>query len=123
MGKAELQRDLQALYSRAQGNMALSALMDEICSMLARHADTLRGVNGRYRLTASDTGYTCAFALEDGVYRGLDGAAPRGRGHSGPRGRPAARIPGRAVAMSALFQGKVRVQGSKAALMRLAGFL
>ena len=105
MGKAELQRDLQALYSRAQGNMALSALMDEICSMLARHADTLRGVNGRYRLTASDTGYTVDAAIlgrEDDLLRVF-------RGELSP--------------MSALFQGKVRVQGSKAALMRLAGFL
>lgn len=123
MGKAELQRDLQALYSRAQGNMALSALMDEICSMLARHADTLRGVNGRYRLTASDTGYTCAFALEDGVYRGLDGAAPVGAAILGREDDLLRVFRGELSPMSALFQGKVRVQGSKAALMRLAGFL
>jgi len=123
LGKTELQKDLQALYSRAQDDMALSALVDEICSMLARHADTLRGVNGRYRLTASDTGYTRAFALEDGVYRALDGVEPVDAAILGREDDLLRVFLGELSPMSALFQGKVRVQGSKAALMRLAGFL
>lgn len=123
MEKAGLQKDLQALYSRAQGGMALSALVDEICSMLARHADTLRGVNGRYRLAASDTGYTRAFALEDGVYRDLDSAGLVDAAILGREDDLLRVFRGELSPMSALFQGKVRVQGSKAALMRLAAFL
>ena len=123
MGKVELQRDLQALYRHAQDGMALDALTDAICAMLARHTDALRGVDGRYRLKAADTGYARAFALEDGVYRELDSAAPVDVTILGREGDLLRVFRRELSPMSALVRGKIRVQGSKAALMRLAEFL
>lgn len=123
MGKAELQQDLQALYRRAEDGITLGALTDEICALLAQHTDALRGVNGRYRLMTSDTGYARAFALENGAYRELDCAAPVDVTILGYEADLLRVFRRELSPMGALLRGKIRWQGSKAALMRLAEFL
>ena len=68
MSRADLQRDIRALYGAADGGLGLPALMDGVCAALARHPDALAGISGRYAVLAADSGYACAFALEDGVF-------------------------------------------------------
>ena len=66
MSKADLKREIRALYRDADGGLDLPGLMDGVCAALARHPDALAGVSGRYAVLAADTGYARAFALEDG---------------------------------------------------------
>ena len=76
MSKADLQRDLRALYREAGDGQTLPVLMDGVCAALARHPDALAGITGRYAVLAADTGFACAFALSSGVFSPLAPDAP-----------------------------------------------
>lgn len=123
MSKTDLQRDIRALYQDADTGLGLPALMDGVCAALARYPDALKSINGRYSICAADTGFTCAFALNGGVFSVLAPKEPVDVSVSG-RERDLLAVFRRELSpLTALLCGKVRVHGDKAALMRFAEFL
>ena len=64
----DFQRDMQAMYRLAERSSALAELVPALCDMLRRNGDSLSDVTYAYRLVATDSGYTCAFALQRGVF-------------------------------------------------------
>lgn len=122
MPKAELQREIRTLLSRSGSITSLASLMDEISGILIRHADALSHINSRYRLEATDTGYVCAFALENGVYRPLEAAGEADVCLLGREEDLMRIFRGELSPMAALLRGKVKIRGSKSALMQFAEF-
>ena len=123
MSKADLQRDLRALYREAGDGQTLPVLMDGVCAALARHPDALAGITGRYAVLAADTGYARAFALEDGIFSSLAPGAPVDVTVSGCEKDLLAVFRRELAPLAALLRGKIRVRGDRAALMRFAEFL
>ena len=134
MSKADLQRDIRALYRDADGGLDLPGLMDGVCAALARHPDALAGISGRYAVLAADSGYACAFsetaggaltsfALEDGAFTSLAPDAPVDVAVSGCEKDLLAVFRRELAPLAALLRGKIRVRGDRAALMRFAEFL
>lgn len=122
MPKANLQQEVRVLLSRAD-SAALAPLLDELCALLSRHPDALAAINSRYRLIAPDTGLSCAFALEHGAYRALSDTDAADVTVSGKEGDLLRVFRRELSPMAALLRGKIKVSGSKAALMQLAEFL
>ena len=120
MSKADLQRDLRALYREAGDGQTLPVLMDGVCAALARHPDALAGITGRYAVLAADTGFACAFALSSGVFAP---DAPVDVSIVGGEADLLAVFRHELAPLKALLGGKVRVRGDRAALMRFAPFL
>lgn len=123
MSKADLKREIRALYRDADGGLDLPGLMDGVCAALARHPDALAGISGRYAVLAADTGYARAFALEDGVFSSLAPDAPVDVAVSGCEKDLLAVFRRELAPLAALLRGKIRVRGDRAALMRFAEFL
>lgn len=123
MSKADLKREIRALYRDADGGLDLPGLMDGVCAALARHPDALAGVSGRYAVLAADTGYARAFALEDGAFSSLAPDAPVDVIVSGCEKDLLAVFRRELAPLAALLRGKIRVRGDRAALMRFAEFL
>lgn len=123
MSKADLQRDLCALYREAGDGQTLPVLMDGVCAALARHPDALAGITGRYAVLAADTGFTCAFALSSGVFSPLAPDAPVDVSIVGGEADLLAVFRHELAPLKALLGGKVRVRGDRAALLRFAPFL
>lgn len=123
MAKADLQREIRALLAKADASMQLAPLLTELCELLARHPDALCAINSRYRLTATDTGVTRAFALEGGMYRSLADTEPVDVTVSGKEGDLLRVFRRELSPMAALLRGKIKVSGSKGALMQFAEFL
>ena len=109
MSKADLQRDIRALYRDADGGLDLPGLMDGVCAALARHPDALAGVSGRYAVLAADTGYARAFALEDGIFSSLAPGAPVDVTVSGCEKDLLAVFRRELAPLAALLRGKIRV--------------
>lgn len=122
MAKDELRRDIRALLDRSEGISSLASLMDEVCGLLIRHTDALACIDSRYRLEASDTGYARAFALEKGVYRPLETGEAADVTLRGKETDLLRIFRGELSPMAALLSGRVKVYGSKAALMQFAEF-
>ncbi len=123
MDKQALQNDVHALYQQADGGADLAALLDGVCTALRAHPDALRDVTASYRLRATDTGLERAFALDGGRYRDL---APSEAADATLLGAESdlLRVFRRELSpMKALLLRKVRLEGSKAAVMRLGEFL
>ena len=123
MSKADLQRDIRALYRDADDGLDLPGLMDGVCAALARHPDALAGISGRYAVLAADSGYARAFALEDGAFTSLAPDAPVDVAVSGCEKDLLAVFRRELAPLAALLRGKIRVRGDRAALMRFAEFL
>lgn len=123
MSKADLKREIRALYRDADGGLDLPGLMDGVCAALARHPDALAGISGRYAVLAADTGYARAFALEDGIFSSLAPDAPVDVAVSGCEKDLLAVFRRELAPLAALLRGKIRVRGDRAALMRFAEFL
>lgn len=123
MSKADLKREIRTLYRDADGGLDLPGLMDGVCAALARHPDALAGVSGRYAVLAADSGYTRAFALEDGAFSSLAPDAPVDVAVSGCEKDLLAVFRRELAPLAALLRGKIRVRGDRAALMRFAEFL
>ena len=67
MSKADLKREIRALYRDADDGLDLPGLMDGVCAALARHPDALAGISGRYAVLAADTGFAPRTAFADGI--------------------------------------------------------
>lgn len=123
MSKADLKREIRALYRDADGGLDLPGLMDGVCAALARHPDALAGISGRYAVLAADSGYARAFALEDGIFSSLAPGVPVDVAVSGCEKDLLAVFRRELAPLAALLRGKIRVRGDRAALMRFAEFL
>jgi hypothetical protein len=115
--------DIRALHVLAKNCSALSELVPSLYAMLHRNGESLAGISHTYRLTASDTGYACAFALRDGAFSELTPSAPVDVTVNGKETDLLAIFQRRLSPTVALITGKVKLTGSKAALMQLAAFL
>lgn len=121
MPKQALRDDIRALLDGPARTAPLPRVLDDICATLARHPQALRGHNDRYRVRS---GTVCtSFALEDGVLRML---APDDSVDVTLSGEEAdlLRVFRREISpAAAMLRGKLKVQGSMAAVLRLAEFL
>ena len=123
MDRAAFEGEIRSLYAQAEGGMGLEPLLEGICDTLRRHPRALSGISGRYAVKATDTGLARAFMLEDGVFSALSPTAAVDAEISG-REDDLLRVFHRELTpMAALVRGKVRVKGSRAALLSLAGIL
>ena len=75
MAKEQFQQELEAMLQKGSGDMSLAQVLDGLVELLIRHQDTFAGVTYRYRLSATDSATSRAFALEDGRYAPLDESA------------------------------------------------
>jgi len=117
------QQDIQSMYTLAERSKNLADLVPALCDVLRRNGDSLADVTYAYRLTATDTGYSCAFALQRGVFMELDTAGRVDVTVAGTDAHLLAVFQRKLNPMTAMLLGKIKVNGSKTALMKLATFL
>ena len=123
MSVEALKADIKALYQKADTGASLPAMMDGICNLFQRHGEALRGVTYSYRICATDTGYVKGFSLVDGQYFDKTEADEADVIVSGTEQNLLAILQRKLSPMSAILRGKVKVNGSKAALIRFADYL
>lgn len=121
--KEALGQDMAAVYRMAEGDASLPALMEAIGAVLERHPQALAGVTARYRLVAEDTGYQVAFALHQGWFSRLEAGEGVDVTITGKEQVLLQILQRRLPPLAALLTRKIRLQGSKAALMKLAEFV
>lgn len=123
MSKTLFQQELEALLAKGSGEMSLAQVLDSLTTLLICHKETFRGVTNSYRLTASDSGISRAFALEDGRYRPLTDSDETDVTITGKEQHLLAIFNKQLKPAAALLTGKLKVKGSLAALNTLAAFL
>ena len=123
MAKEQFQQELEAMLQQGSGGMSLAQVLDGLVELLIRHQDTFAGVTYRYRLSATDSGVSRAFALEDGHYAPLDEAATVDVTILGKEQHLMAIFNKQLKPAAALLTGKLKVKGSIVALNTLAAFL
>lgn len=123
MASEAMKREIQAVYALADQGTTLAALMEQILGVLQRYAGEMGSVSHRYRLRASDTGYETAFALISGQFSPLNAQAETDVTVTGQEADLTLVFQRKLSPMAALLRGKIKVSGSKAALMKLAEFL
>ena len=123
MAASSLKQEVRALYQKADHAPSLPSLLSDICDALRRHADELKGITYSYRICASDSGYVKSFALEDGVYSDSTEMNEADVIVTGKEADLLSVLQQKLSPMSAILRGKVKVNGSKSALIRFAEFL
>lgn len=123
MAKEQFQQELETMLQKGSGDMNLAQVLDGLVELLIRHQDTFAGVTYRYRLSATDSGVSRAFALEDGRYAPLDESAPVDVTILGKEQHLMAIFNKQLKPAAALLTGKLKVKGSIVALNTLAAFL
>lgn len=119
----EFHRDVEALYALATASENLSAFMPALGEMLGRNRDALWDITDAYRLVATDSGYTYAFALQGGTFSLLSPSDPVDVTVTGKETNLLAIFQRTLNPMTAMLLKKVRVDGSKAALLKLSTLL
>lgn len=123
MAKEQFQRELETMLQKGSGDMSLAQVLDGLVELLIRHQDTFAGVTYRYRLSATDSDTSRAFALEDGRYAPLDETAAVDVTILGKEQHLLAIFNKQLKPAAALLTGKLKVKGSLAALNTLAAYL
>ncbi len=123
MAKEQFQQDLEAMLQAGSGEKTLAQVLDGLIVLLIHHEDTFAGVTYRYRLLASDTGTSRAFALEDGKYAALSDTDEVDVTISAKEKTLLQIFNKEIKPAAALLTGKLKVKGSLAALNTLASFL
>lgn len=123
MGKKELRDEIQALYKRADAGESLAVMLDGVLTALRGNEDAIADVTHSYRICATDTGYTRAFSIKDGVVSEIGETDEADVTVSGDEKNLLAVFRKQVSPISALLRGKVRIKGSKAALIKFAEFL
>ena len=116
-------QDIEAMYALAAGCDSLATLVPALCDVLRRNEDSLADVTYAYRLMANDTGYTCAFSLDHGKFAELSGSDRVDVTVTGTENNLLAVFQRKLNPAAALLLGKIKLNGSKSALMKLASFL
>ena len=118
-----LRDDVQALRAQAARGATLEQLMKGVGEALKNHPEELTQITASYRFRANDTGMSYAFSLDGGRYRELEDGAPVSVSVSGSQENLMRIIRGETNPLKALLLGRVKIQGSKEALLALGAFL
>ncbi|MCE5344605.1 MAG: SCP2 sterol-binding domain-containing protein [Eubacteriales bacterium] len=116
-------QDIDAMYAQAARCDRLDALVPSLYAVLGRNGKALAGISYAYRLSATDTGYTCAFSLTDGRFAELTKGASVDVTVVGREANLLSVFQRRLNPVAALALRKIRVEGNLTALMKLAAFL
>ena len=117
------QKDVQSLYELATACDSLTVFMPALGDMLSRNSAALVGITYAYRLIAIDTGFSCAFALNSGHYTPLNDNDRVDVTVSGKKSNLLAIFQRTLNPATAILLHKIRVDGSKSALLKLAALL
>jgi len=117
-----IRQDIRAVESQA-GVLTLAEWADALCSVLAGHEAELKGITYSYRLRASDTSFERAFSLMDGRYADLNADVPADADVSGKEADLLLVFERKLPPLKALLTRKIKLKGSKAALIKLGDFL
>lgn len=120
---ATFKKDIEAMYVFAAKCEGLAVLVPELCAVLRRNGDSLAEVTYAYRVRATDTGYTYAFALWAGAFAELAATDPVDVTVLGTEANLLAVFQRKLNPAAGLLLGKIKVEGSKSALLKLASFL
>lgn len=111
------------MYAFTDQCTGLAQLVPELYGVLGRNGDALTDVTYAYRMHATDTGYTNAFALRGGVFEALGALDAVDVTVLGTEANLLAVFQRKLNPVKALLLGKIKVDGNKAALLKLAAFL
>lgn len=122
MAKEQFTQEWEAMLMGGSGSMPLQQVLEGLTALISRHPDTFAGISYSYRLIASDTGVSCAFMLENGLYAPLNEAADVDVTLSGKEQHLLAIFNRQLKPAAALLTGKLKVKGSLVALNTLTAF-
>ena len=123
MTEPTLRQEIEVLYALAEQGVPLDKLIEFIFSMLPRHEAELSAITNSYRLCAADTNYEAAFSLTNGHFSALGREADTDAVITGKEADLYMVFQRKLSPMAALLRGKIKLRGSKAALVKLAAFL
>ncbi|MEG0125995.1 MAG: SCP2 sterol-binding domain-containing protein, partial [Clostridia bacterium] len=115
-----LKEDIHELLKQADRGIGLREFIDGICQLFSQHESELAGITYSYRLCASDTGYVKAFSLDDGHFFEMSEMGEADVIVTGTEQALLSVLKRDVSPMSALLRGKIKINGSKAALIRFA---
>lgn len=116
-------QSIEKLYAFADTCDRLDTLLPALFAVLRDNGGALAGVTNAYRLRATDTGITSAFALRDGVFTVLTPDDAVDVTVLGSEKNLLAVFQRKLNPATGLLLGKIKVQGSKAALLKFGSFL
>ena len=116
-------QDIRSMYALAARCDTLPALIPSLFATLRRNEDSLTTLTYSYRLSASDTGYECAFRLDRGRFSELAPDAAVDVTVIGREAKLLAIFQRRLSPAKALMLRQIQVKGSREALLKLAEFL
>ena len=123
MSEATFKQDINAMYRLADQVTSLDALVPSLCEVLRKHQEDLQGITYSYRLQATDTNYSAAFSLDNGAFSDLAPDAKTDVTITGLEKNLLSIFQRKLNPAMALMLGKVKLTGSKNALLKLAKFL
>ena len=123
MSEASFKQDINAMYQLADQANSLDALVPSLCDVLRRHQPELQDISYSYRLHATDTEYNAAFSLDKGVFSDLAADAKTDVTIAGLEKNLLSIFQRKLNPAMALMLGKVKLSGSRNALLKLAKFL
>lgn len=123
MSKEALKKEIADILASADNGKALAPLIESVVEALSKNGDALEGITYSYRLCASDTGYTRGFSINNGHCADIDEADEADAVVTATEANLLAIFRRQISPMSALLRGKIKLKGSKAALIRLGEFL
>jgi len=116
-------QDIDSMNAIAPQCDSLSILIPLLCDVLQRNEESLADITYAYRLESTDTGYRCAFALDQGWFTTLAENDRVDVTVTGLEQNLLAIFQRKLNPAAALLLGKVKINGSKNALLKLASFL
>ena len=119
----DLNKDVQALYAWAERCETLDEMVPELYHVLRQNENALSGVTHSYRLQAIDRDFTAAFRLERGRFSELKDSDPAEVTVRGTQANLLSVFQRKLNPATGLLLGKIKVSGSKSALLALSAFL
>ena len=116
-------KDIEHMYAFADQCDSLAVLLPALCDVLRRNEVSLTDLTYSYRLVASDTGYRFAFALDHGRLVERSDSEPVDVTVTGLERNLLAVFKRKLNPAAALLLGKIKLNGDRDALMKLAAFL
>ena len=116
-------QDIEAMYALAEQCDSLTVLMPALCDVLRNNEVSLADLTYSYRLSATDTGYRYAFALDHGRLVEPDESDPVDVTVTGLERNLLAVFKRKLNPAAALLLGKIKLSGDRSALLKLAAFL
>jgi len=118
-----LKQDISDILSQMDPQSSLDDMLAGFCEALKKHADVLGALEGRYRLSTTDTGVNVGFALSADGFCMLNAGDAADATILGKEEDLLKILRRELNPMSAMFTGKLTVKGSMQALMKFAQIL